>query len=61
VDTVLDTVGSLKFRKTLENKGLTIGGEGRNRTEEGSFSETHYSANTTPPPEANSLITNERQ
>ena len=26
-----------------------------------SFPETHYSAITTPPPEANSLITNERQ
>ena len=36
-------------------------GEGRNRTEAGSFSKIHYSAITTPPTEANSLITNERQ
>lgn len=41
--------------------GYLIEGEGRNRTGKGSFAETHYSAITTPPPEANSLITNERQ
>jgi hypothetical protein len=31
LDTVLYTVGLLEFRKALENKGLTNGGEGRNR------------------------------
>jgi hypothetical protein len=38
-----------------------LGDESRNRTRTESFSKTHYSAITTPPPEANSLITNERQ
>jgi hypothetical protein len=37
------------------------GGRGGIRTEEESFSETHYSATTTLPPEAYTLITNERQ
>jgi hypothetical protein len=32
LDTDLDTVGPLKFRKTIDNKGSTTGGEGRNRT-----------------------------
>ena len=40
---------------------IADGGEGRNRTGVSVFFKTHYSATTTPPPEANSLITNERQ
>jgi hypothetical protein len=39
----------------------TIGGRGGIRTESGDFFKIRYSAITTPPPEANSLITNERQ
>jgi hypothetical protein len=57
----LDAGGQDSEEESSDSLGNGDGGEGRNRTEEGSFSETHYSANTTPPPEANSLITNERQ
>jgi hypothetical protein len=38
-----------------------IGGRGGIRTGSVDFFKIHYSAITTPPPEANSLITNERQ
>jgi hypothetical protein len=40
---------------------VKTGGGGRNRTRSRDFFKIHYSAITTPPPEANSLITNERQ
>jgi hypothetical protein len=42
--------------------GLKHGrGEGQDRTDFESFFKIHYSATTTPPPEAYSLITNEHQ
>ena len=48
--------------KGSPNYKCLIGGEGRNRTGSGKFFKIHFSAITTPPPpEANSLITNECQ
>jgi len=54
-------LSEFQFYKFIEATKMTNFGEGRNRTRTGSFSKTHYSAITTPPPEANSLITNEHQ
>ena len=58
---VLVSVWTPEPPKPLLHIQLRFGGEGRNRTGSGDFFKIHYSAITTPPPEANSLITNERQ
>jgi hypothetical protein len=54
-------LASSGFSILLKTNALQDGGRGGIRTDLGSFFKIHYSVIITPPPEANSLITNERQ